>query len=510
MKKIMKRFLFSILAIVAIATTARAQTKYDLWVGGVQVTSTNASNIKGGDIKSGTVKYDASKEELTLENVTIERSGSDKQGIYNNHSTFVRVVLKGNNTITTKNSCAVRCGRGCTTTLEIEPGSMTTLTELEEEAIWLAGDYAGISFVDNSGKGSGKLVVNSPKEYAVEGKTGKEEVNFFNANVTLNGAKGSLVNLGEVSFVNNRKGLTCVTLKATGDSRYPQVQNVASWVEDGYTHIDAPVVIGTFPKHPVFNSSQKTITKPDGLSRDITSYDIVINENAVPLNYSTFPDNNFRTYVKTLYNNNENGYPEREYFPFYSKAMVKEVKQIDVYNKNIQQLNGIEYFTELTQLTCGANKLTSLDVSKNTALTYLDCSGNSLTSLDVSKNTALTQQLYCYDNQIKGDKMQALVESLPTATNGKFYVINTKSSNEKNVITKAQVTIAKNKGWKVYDINGGLYKEYSGSNDTPTGITAVGDGELTLDSWYSIDGKKLQGEPAAKGIYIKNGKKVVK
>lgn len=485
----MKRFLFSILAIVAIATTARAQTKYDLWVGGVQVTSTNASNIKGGDIKSGTVKYDASKEELTLENVTIERSGSDNQGIYNNYSAFVRVVLKGNNTITTKNSCAVRCGRGCSITLEIEPGSMTTLTELEEEAIWLAGDYAGISFVDNSGTGSGKLVVNSPKEYAVEGKTGKEEVNFFNANVTLNGAKGSLVNLGKVSFINNRKDLTCVTLKATSDSRYPQVQNVASWLEDGHAHIDAPVVIGTFPKHPVFNSLQKTITKPDGLSRDITSYDIVINENAVPLNYSTFPDANFLTYVKTLYNNNENGYPERQYHPFYSKAMVKEVKQIYVYNKNIKKLDGIEHFT---------------------ALTVLDCSANLLTSLDVSKNTALTQQLYCYDNQIKGDKMQTLVESLPTTTNGRFYVINTKSSNEGNVITKAQVTIAKNKGWKVYDINGGSYKEYSGSNDTPTNITAVGGEELTFDSWYSIDGKKLQGEPVTKGIYIKNGKKVVK
>jgi Leucine-rich repeat (LRR) protein len=32
--------------------------------------------------------------------------------------------------------------------------------------------------------------------------------------------------------------------------------------------------------------------------------------------------------------------------------------------------------TALTDLSCDANKLTSLDVSKNTALAYLGCDGN--------------------------------------------------------------------------------------------------------------------------------------
>ena len=73
-------------ALVAIATTAGAQTKYDIWVGGVQVTSANASNITGGDIKSGTVTFKQSTNgvyTLTLTNVKIERSGSGKQGIRN-------------------------------------------------------------------------------------------------------------------------------------------------------------------------------------------------------------------------------------------------------------------------------------------------------------------------------------------------------------------------------------------------------------------------------------------
>ena len=55
--------------------------------------------------------------------------------------------------------------------------------------------------------------------------------------------------------------------------------------------------------------------------------------------------------------------------------------------------------TALTELDCSFNELTALDVSKNTALTALDCSINKLTALDVSKNTALTK-LYCNENRL--------------------------------------------------------------------------------------------------------------
>ena len=51
-----------------------------------------------------------------------------------------------------------------------------------------------------------------------------------------------------------------------------------------------------------------------------------------------------------------------------------------------------------------------------------------------------------------------------------------------------------------------------GKDDIPTGIGAPlnDNGQLTNDSWYSIDGKRLNSEPTQKGVYIKNGKKVVK
>ena len=103
-----------------------------------------------------------------------------------------------------------------------------------------------------------------------------------------------------------------------------------------------------------------------------------------------FPDENFRNWLLEQ-NYGEDGVLTAEEIP--------SVEKIDVSNKFISDLTGIEYFTSLKMLYCSSNDLTSLDVSKNTALTELDCSWNLLTSLDVSKNTALTS-LNCSSNQL--------------------------------------------------------------------------------------------------------------
>jgi len=66
---------------------------------------------------------------------------------------------------------------------------------------------------------------------------------------------------------------------------------------------------------------------------------------------------------------------------------------------NISDLTGIEAFTNLTELRCQQNNLTTLNVSNNLNLTILRCYTNQLTSLDVSNNTNLTR-LYCHDNQL--------------------------------------------------------------------------------------------------------------
>jgi Leucine-rich repeat (LRR) protein len=82
-----------------------------------------------------------------------------------------------------------------------------------------------------------------------------------------------------------------------------------------------------------------------------------------------------------------------------SYAECAAIKELDISQKDITDLTGIEAFINLDTLNCSFNQLISLDVSNNTALTDLYCDGNQLTSLDVSNNTALTT-LGCSGNQL--------------------------------------------------------------------------------------------------------------
>ncbi len=111
---------------------------------------------------------------------------------------------------------------------------------------------------------------------------------------------------------------------------------------------------------------------------------------AAPGDVISFPDANFEAAVRVVI-----GKPTGAI----TKGDVAEVTELDVSERNIADLAGIEHFTDLKWLDCTDNQLTALDVSKNTALTVFGCGGNQLTTLEVSKNTALTW-LGCFGNQL--------------------------------------------------------------------------------------------------------------
>ena len=117
---------------------------------------------------------------------------------------------------------------------------------------------------------------------------------------------------------------------------------------------------------------------------------IAVQSAGVAIDNNNFPDANFRTIVEGFDTNNDSSLSDTE---------IAAVKKINCFRKRITNLKGIEYFTSLNNLWCAENKLTALDVSKNTALTDLYCSSNQLTTLDISKNTALTD-LDCGRNQL--------------------------------------------------------------------------------------------------------------
>ena len=110
----------------------------------------------------------------------------------------------------------------------------------------------------------------------------------------------------------------------------------------------------------------------------------------IPINETYFPDAVFRQYVTENFDTVKDGK--------LSKTEIQQVNQIIMQYTSISNMKGVEFFTELTFLSCWKSKqLTSLDVSRNTALQRLDCGSCNLNALDVSKNTALTE-LDCYDN----------------------------------------------------------------------------------------------------------------
>ena len=215
-------------------------------------------------------------------------------------------------------------------------------------------------------------------------------------------------------------------------------------------------------------------------------------ERVIAINEKYFPDENFRNFLSQQ-NYGRDGW--------ITKEEINIIDNINVKERNIASLKGIEHFTELTELDCSGNSLIDLDVSKNTALKTLICFNNQLTNLDVSKNTALTK-LRCYENQIKGEAMDALVGSLPQQKGAELYVINLNDTSEGNICNTTQVNIAKEKGWIVKTAYGA---DYEGSD--PAGIQDITFDKDIKTPIYDLNGRKLR--DLSKGINIIEGKKVI-
>jgi len=81
-------------------------------------------------------------------------------------------------------------------------------------------------------------------------------------------------------------------------------------------------------------------------------------------------------------------------------ASIDTIANLNVFNKNIADLTGIQDFVALTSLDCSNNQLDSLNINQNTALIALFSSNNQLTSIDVSENSML-RALYFHNNRLR-------------------------------------------------------------------------------------------------------------
>ena len=239
----------------------------------------------------------------------------------------------------------------------------------------------------------------------------------------------------------------------------------------------------------------------------------------IVISEESFPDSKFRDFLLAQPYGTDGVITDAE---------IADIKNLSVPNMEIVKLQGIEYFTALTELQCSANDLETLDLSNNESLTaltcannklktltlptgptlkYVDCSYNRLVLLDLSnhasiknlncsnnsialltlpENSALTW-MDCSMNQIGKSPMESLINSMPTISSGTFRVIKQDFHDEGNVAcTTEQISAVKAKGWRVEAFKQIDWHEYNGGDLA----NIINNASLTA----SVDGKEFSAE----------------
>lgn len=128
----------------------------------------------------------------------------------------------------------------------------------------------------------------------------------------------------------------------------------------------------------------------------------LVNAQIVPI-----PDNNLKTklqsanYLNTVAKNLIGEYfsIDTNYDGVFDISEAQNVSYLDVSNSSIASLSGIEYFTNLRELKCNNNQITTLDARPFTSIRILYCDNNQMTSLLIAGMPNLTT-LGCSQNQL--------------------------------------------------------------------------------------------------------------
>lgn len=377
---------------LALAIPVSAATDYGFYFAGVKVNSDNCNNIPHNDVfTSGTAVYDNSTKTLTLTSVKVSRDGNGHNCIDNVENEGLIVKFVGNCKLYAKDDYAVVTryddwSSYGITTFEVE--GTVTIESTKKSAIYCE---SGGGFSDFEIKGSGTITIKSTNGYAVERSSCDNRVFEFRGvglTATLDGGKGALRNFDHVHFYGSD---TEVTLKATNNSSCPIVSmtDVDAWSVADLSGLDSDKII---------EREYGVIVKPWGAQADgftikyngsaIYDQDIVITQRYSSLIIKEFfPDNNFRSYLASLY-------PK-----MYITESEATRTSLDVSGRSIATLQGIKYFPQLQTLYCQNNSLTELDLSGNTALTTLNCSNNNLTSLTGLDNNTNITSITCSNNK---------------------------------------------------------------------------------------------------------------
>ena len=435
-----------IVGLLASASTAMAQTTYDLKIAGVRVTSANCSDLSVIDSVSGTVKYDPTNKVLTLQNATIQ---TNTHAAIESSIDGLTIKVIGTNNLTTGNKAALGFG---------EPLTITGGGVLNANS----GEDCGI-FVNETNLTIDGCTVNVKGKWGIAGNNGSSKtLTIKNSTVTAEGTDGSITDFASLTLDG------CAITQPAGAAFDASLKAVAL----GGAKVTSKVVISP--------------TEPN-MSRYITL--TVGSGKAIKLDFKAAADG---TPVRIVSGSNKQDISVGTSWTGFSSytadgttmTVYGDLKSFDC-SKNGENLTALDASnnTQLMGLFCGNNNLSSLDVSKNTKLTVLSCFNNKLSRLDLSKNTQL-RELFCYGNNFSTQALDAIYCALPDRTgkdNGLIEPVkNSSDPNHATVLaTNAQNAIDKN--WKVLYDDGGADIPTTGSYDCSTAVAeAAAEQALTL------------------------------
>ena len=381
-------FLLTFCLLMMSSLKAADVTKYGFWVGGVEVTSNNYTNITSSAITSGTVKYVPSTKTLTLTNCTIKRTGNNQRAIENNSCEGLIVKFVGTNNLSSVKASAVRFEtKG---TLEVVSGTTTLSSE----------NYEGIYLYNNAKlniKGPGNLVVKSTNDCAIEGGFVNGiwcEVSFSDGlTATIQGKKGDIVDLYSTFKENSNIE---IRFKATGDSSCPNVKN--TYVinahesdEKGLSPGESPVIVepfGAILGEDDYGSDMGVLYYPGVLPVEVYNQDVVVSTRwKVLLNGLYFWDSALSGFLRNKYGKG-----------WLTESEVAGLTDLDVSGQGITSLKGIYCLTALKSINCSNNNFSANQITvEHPSLTVLDCSN---CQLEWILSSAPLTTLYCENNNL--------------------------------------------------------------------------------------------------------------
>ena len=411
MKKILLSFAL-IIGLLTSASTAMAQTTYDLYIAGVQVTSANCSDLSVIDSVSGTVKYDPSTKTLTLQNATIQ-TNTNNTIESNIHGLTIKVI--GTNNLTSLmyfDNTATITGGG-TLNVEIQ----------DHSAI-----YANETNLTIDG-----CTVNAKGKWGISGNRGSSEIlTIKNSTVTAEGTGGSIADFASLTLDG------CAITQPAGAAFDASLHAVAL----GGAVVTSEVVISPTGGEPNM-SRYITLTVTNGAAIKL---DLKAASAGTPVRIVSGSNTQDIT-VGTDWKGTASYTANASTMTIYGNLIGFDCSENGV---NLTALDP-SHNTQLTQLDCYDNSFNSLDISQNTQLTKLDCSSNQLSSLDISHNTQLTK-LYCHGNNFSTAALDDIFCALPDRIgkeNGVIEPVYSDTSSNHAIVLATNKANAIAKNWKV-------------------------------------------------------------